>query len=76
MFIYRAAAIAAAFALCALPVGAFAASSTLSLIIGGEAYDGPPKFEVTFDGQPLGEAAVATAIDTVATGRFAETERG
>ena len=72
MFIHRAAAIAAAFALCALPVGAFAASSTLSLIIGGEAYDGPPKFEVTFDGQPLGEAAVATAIDTVATGRFAD----
>ena len=74
MSIHRAAAIAAAFALCVMPVGAYAASSTLSLIIGGEAYDGPPKFEVTFDGQPLGEAAVDTAIDTVATGRFADAD--
>ena len=29
------------------------------LIMGGEAYDGPPKFEVTFDGKVLGEGAVA-----------------
>jgi outer membrane protein OmpA-like peptidoglycan-associated protein len=67
----RAAAMAA-FLLCALPGSALAASSTLQLIIGGEAYDGPPKFEVTFDGKVLGEGAVNAAIDTATVGRFAD----
>jgi outer membrane protein OmpA-like peptidoglycan-associated protein len=40
--------------------------------MGGEAYDGPPKFEVDFAGKPLGEGTVAAAIDTAATGRFAD----
>jgi len=66
------AAIAAALMLCALPGSALAASSTLQLIIGGEAYDGPPKFEVTFDGKVLGEGAVNAAIDTATAGRFAD----
>jgi outer membrane protein OmpA-like peptidoglycan-associated protein len=44
----------------------------LQLIIGGEAYDGPPRFEVTFDGKVLGEAAVEAAIDTGSVGRFAD----
>ncbi|HWA17419.1 MAG TPA: OmpA family protein [Devosia sp.] len=48
------------------------ADSTLVLVMGGEAYDGPPKFEVTFDGKLLGEGAVAAAIDTASAGRFAE----
>lgn len=67
----RAAAMAALL-LCALPGSALAASSTLQLIIGGEAYDGPPKFEVTFDGRVLGEGAVNAAIDTATAGRFAD----
>jgi len=69
----KTAVLAAAFALCAVP-GAFAAGSSLQLIIGGEAYDGPPKFEVTFDGKVLGEGAVNAAIDTATAGRFADAE--
>lgn len=67
----KTAVLAAAFALCAVP-GAMAAGSSLQLIIGGEAYDGPPKFEVTFDGKVLGEGAVNAAIDTATAGRFAD----
>ncbi len=58
--------------LTAAPCAALAADGTLTLVIGGEAYDGPPKFAVTFDNQPLGEGAVAAAIDTAITGRFAD----
>ena len=67
----KTAVLATAFALCAVP-GALAAGSNLQLIIGGEAYDGPPKFEVTFDGKVLGEGAVNAAIDT-ATARLSST---
>jgi outer membrane protein OmpA-like peptidoglycan-associated protein len=70
MFRRKAAVIAAIFSVSAVP--ALAAPSTLSLIIGGEAYDGAPRFEVSFDGRPVGEAAVDSAIDTVSTGRFAD----
>jgi len=62
----------AAILLCAVSTGALAASSRLQLIIGGEAYDGPPKFEVSFDGKPLGEGVVTDAIDTASAGRFAD----
>ncbi len=51
---------------------ALAADGTLQVIIGGEAYDGPPRFEVSFDGTVLGEAAVDAAIDTASVGRFAD----
>jgi outer membrane protein OmpA-like peptidoglycan-associated protein len=51
---------------------ALAADGTLQVIIGGEAYDGPPRFEVSFDGVVLGEAAVDAAIDTGSVGRFAD----
>ncbi|WP_374625597.1 OmpA family protein [Devosia sp.] len=51
---------------------ALAAPSTLQLIVGGEAYDGPPRFEVSFDGEVVGEAAVDVAIDTGTAGRFAD----
>jgi outer membrane protein OmpA-like peptidoglycan-associated protein len=68
--IFGAAAVAAA--ALTLPSAALAQSSTLHLIIGGEAYDGPPKFEVTFDGEVLGEGTVHTAIDTANAGRFAD----
>ena len=51
---------------------ALAADGTLQVIIGGEAYDGPPRFEVSFGGAVLGEAAVDAAIDTASVGRFAE----
>jgi outer membrane protein OmpA-like peptidoglycan-associated protein len=57
-----------------VPAAAMAEASRLQLIIGGEAYDGPPRFEVTFNGTVVGEAAVETAIDTVSVGRFAEAE--
>lgn len=67
----KTAVLAAAFALCAAS-GAWAAGSSVQLIIGGEAYDGPPKFEVTFDGKVLGEGAVNAAIDTATAGRFAD----
>ena len=62
----------AAILLFAVSSGALAASSRLQLIIGGEAYDGPPKFEVSFDGKPLGEGTVSDAIDTASAGRFAD----
>jgi outer membrane protein OmpA-like peptidoglycan-associated protein len=71
MVIVRRAALAA-IVLCAVSSGALAASSKLNLILGGEAYDGPPKFEVSFDGKLLGEGIVSDAIDTVSTGRFAD----
>ncbi|MEO6015012.1 MAG: carbohydrate-binding domain-containing protein [Devosia sp.] len=54
------------------PSAAVAADSTLVLVMGGEAYDGPPRFEVDFDGKSLGEGTVAAAIDTATTGRFAD----
>ena len=59
--------------LCALSGAAHAADNTLTLVMGGEAYDGPPKFEVSFDGTIIGKAAVDTAIDTDNDGRFADT---
>ncbi len=49
-----------------------AQSSRLQVIVGGEAYDGPPRFEVSFGGKVLGEAAVESAIDTATAGRFAD----
>jgi hypothetical protein len=55
-----------------LPHIATAADSTLVLVMGGEAYDGPPKFEVDFAGTVLGEGTVAAAIDTAEAGRFAD----
>jgi outer membrane protein OmpA-like peptidoglycan-associated protein len=55
-----------------LPHVAQAADSTLVLVMGGEAYDGPPKFEVEFAGKVLGEGTVAAAIDTAEVGRFAD----
>lgn len=51
---------------------ALAADGTLQVIIGGEAYDGPPRFEVSFGGTVIGEAAVDAAIDTASVGRFAD----
>lgn len=51
---------------------ALAADGTLVLVMGGEAYDGAPKFEVDFAGKPLGEGTVAAAIDTAIIGRFAD----
>ena len=66
----KTAALVAALTLCAVP--ALSAESSLQLIIGGEAYDGPPKFEVTFNGKVLGEGAVNAAIDTATAGRFAD----
>ncbi|RYE09264.1 MAG: hypothetical protein EOP22_10110 [Hyphomicrobiales bacterium] len=51
---------------------ALATDSTLTLVMGGEAYDGPPKFSVSFAGQLIGEGTVAAAIDTGSAGRFAD----
>src|SRR5687768_428199 len=49
------------------------AQNKLTLVVGGEAYDGPPKFEVWFDGALVGEGTVDAAIDTATVGRFAQT---
>jgi outer membrane protein OmpA-like peptidoglycan-associated protein len=57
-----------------LPGATQAADSTLTVVLGGEAYDGPPKFGIDFNGRPLGEGAVAAAIDTATDGRFADAE--
>lgn len=62
----------AAAALLVMIGGAFA-QNRLTLVMGGEAYDGPPKFEVWFDGALLGEGTVDAAIDTATVGRFAQT---
>jgi outer membrane protein OmpA-like peptidoglycan-associated protein len=68
------AAIGAIAALCLFGGAALAAErNILTLVLGGEAYDGPPKFEVTFNGTVIGKAAVDTAIDTDNDGRFADT---
>lgn len=64
--------LATAFALVLIPTLALAAPSKLVLVIGGEAYDGPPKFSVTFDGKPIAEGAVDKAIDTGTDKRFAD----
>jgi len=64
--------LATAFALAFIPGIAMAAPARLVLVIGGEAYDGPPKFAVTFDGKPVGEGAVDKAIDTGTDQRFAD----
>jgi outer membrane protein OmpA-like peptidoglycan-associated protein len=66
------AAISAAAVLCMLGGAAQAADNILTLVLGGEAYDGPPKFEVSFNGTVIGKAAVDTAIDTDNDGRFAD----
>jgi outer membrane protein OmpA-like peptidoglycan-associated protein len=70
MFILRMAASAALVLMAGAT--ALAADGTLQVIIGGEAYDGPPRFEVSFGGAVLGEAAVDAAIDTGSVGRFAD----
>lgn len=59
-------------ALMFIPGAAHAQSHTLDLVVGGEAYDGPPKFEVSFNGTVLGEGTVDSAIDTASAGRFAD----
>ncbi|MDR3474804.1 MAG: OmpA family protein [Devosia sp.] len=48
------------------------AGATLTVVVGGEGFEGPPRFAVTFDGKPVGETAVDSAIDTRAAGRFAD----
>ena len=62
----------AAACIAAFPASVMAADSQLVLVMGGEAYDGPPKFQVEFDGKSLGEGTVAAAIDTTKAGRFAD----
>lgn len=62
----------AAACLAAYPAGVLAADSTLVLVVGGEAYDGPPTFEVDFNGRLLGKGTVAAAIDSRSAGRFAD----
>jgi len=72
MSLMRMCAIAMAVGASSVPFAALGESSRLNLIIGGEAYDGPPRFEVTFDGQVLGQGVVKAAIDTTKAGRFAD----
>jgi outer membrane protein OmpA-like peptidoglycan-associated protein len=66
------AAIGAAAGLFMCSGAAMAADNVLTLVMGGEAYDGPPKFEVSFNGTVIGKASVDTAIDTDNDGRFAD----
>lgn len=72
MSMLRNAAIGAALISCVLPAAGMAADNVLTLVIGGEAYDGPPRFEVSFDGQVIGKGAIESAIDTGNDGRFAD----
>lgn len=62
----------AAACLAAYPASVLAEDSTLVLVMGGEASNGPPMFEVDFDGRSLGQGTVAAAIDTGSAGRFAD----
>lgn len=62
----------AAACLAAYPASVMAQDSTLVLVMGGEGFDGPPVFEVDFDGRSLGQGTVAAAIDTQSAGRFAD----
>lgn len=62
----------AALMLLGLSAPALGADNLLTLLIGGEAYDGPPRFEVTFNGTVIGEGVVERAIDTGSAGRFAD----
>ncbi|HYI06088.1 MAG TPA: hypothetical protein VD858_14445, partial [Reyranella sp.] len=59
-------------AMTALSSTALAQDGNLTLVIGGEAYDGDPRFAVTFGGTELGEGVIDTAIDTATSGRFAD----
>lgn len=59
-------------AMTAMVAPAHAQDSALQIIMGGEAYDGPPRFEVSFNGTTLGQRSVIAAIDTGVVGRFAE----
>lgn len=66
------AALLAALCLSGVPALAQASEATLTITMGGEAYDGPPKFSVSFDGKVVGDGVVDKAIDTAAKGRFAD----
>lgn len=68
----RNAAIGAAAGLLISTGAAMAADNQVTLVMGGEAYDGPPKFEVLFDGEVVGKGTVELAIDTANDGRFAD----
>jgi len=48
-----------------------AADSSLTLVVAGEGFDGPPQFEVSFDGKPIGQGTVAAALDTTGGGHLA-----
>jgi len=58
----------------AMSGAAFAQDSKLVVVMGGEAYDGPPKFSVSMGGKSIGEGAVAKAIDTGTDKRFADAD--
>ena len=59
-------------ALVAMAPGAVLANSKLTLVLGGEGFDGAPKFTVLFGGKPVGDGTLDTAIDTSKDGRFAD----
>lgn len=65
-------ALLAAESLAGLSAWAQASDARVIVTMGGEAYDGPPKFTVSFDGRPIGGGVVDKAIDTAAKGRFAD----
>jgi len=52
--------------------GVALADATLTVVMGGEAFKGAPKFSVTFDGKPVGDGTLDHAIDTSSDGRFAD----
>jgi outer membrane protein OmpA-like peptidoglycan-associated protein len=64
-----------ALAVMAMPAVAVAQDGTLVLTIAGEAYDGDPRFAVSFAGKELGEGVIDTAIDTANVGRFANADK-
>ncbi|NGP18393.1 carbohydrate-binding domain-containing protein [Devosia aurantiaca] len=46
------------------------ADATIKLSLAGEAFDGPPKFELRLDGKVIGSGVLDKAIDTGETGRL------
>ena len=71
MFIFRIlAAVSCAIFLIGAPVVVLAQDNVVGLVLAGEAYDGPPHFEVTLNDKIIGEGDVDKSIDTITQGRL------
>ena len=62
--------LATSFLALALPAGAAFADATVKLSIAGEAYDGPPAFQISMGGKVIGKGVLDKAISTETVGRL------